>query len=217
MEAAVGSDLELAVVERGLAGGHVVVGVLTAEQLKAQVGGGAAHAGDQVIVVRLDPAAEVEGVRVVQAHLGERPGARQQHRMITLVVEHHVRAGGHTPGQVLQPLEQVGFGLDMRCGGDQFFGLGDCGGQRLGEEGSGHALTLERVLIFVNGRTFPRVGAGTHRRGSLTPRLRRALLRQVDQVLPHIRMPIQVIDDVGAAALGLRPGLQLLVQVGMPL
>ena len=45
--------------------------------------------------------------------------------MITLVVEHHVRAGGHASGQVLQPLEQVGFGLDMRCGGDQFFGLGD--------------------------------------------------------------------------------------------
>ena len=34
-------------------------------------------------------------------------------------------------------------------------------------------------------------------------RLRRALLRQVDQMLPHIRMPIQVVDDVGAAALGL--------------
>src|SRR5271155_3213908 len=77
--------------------------------------------------------------------------------------------------------------------------------------------TLERVLIFVNGRTFPRVGAGTHGRGSLTPRLRRALLRQVDQVLPHIRRPIEVIDDVGAAALGLGPGLQLPVQVGMPL
>ena len=45
--------------------------------------------------------------------------------MITLVVEHHVRAGGHATGQVLQPLEQVGFGLDMRRGGDQFFGLGD--------------------------------------------------------------------------------------------
>ena len=136
MEAAVRGDLELAVVERRLAGGHVVVGVLAAEQLEAQIRGGAADAGDQVVVVRLDPAAEVEGVRVVQAHLGERPGARQQHRVIALVVEHHVRAGGHATGQVLQPLEQVGFGLDMRCGGDQFFGLGDCGDQRLGEEGA---------------------------------------------------------------------------------
>jgi hypothetical protein len=29
-----------------------------------------------------------------------------------------MRAGGHTPGQVLKALEQVGFGLDMRRGGD---------------------------------------------------------------------------------------------------
>ena len=154
MEAAVCGDLELPVVERGLAGGHVVVGVLAAEQLEAQIRGGAADAGDQVVAVGLDPAAEVKGVRIVQAHLGERPGSREQHRVVALVVEHHVLARGHTSGQVLQSLEQVGFGLDMRCGGDQFFGLGDGGDQRLGEEGSGHASTLERVLIFVNGRTF---------------------------------------------------------------
>ena len=43
---------------------------------------------------------------------------------------------GNAPGQVLQPLEQVGFGLDMRCGGDQFLGLGDRGDQRLREEGA---------------------------------------------------------------------------------
>jgi hypothetical protein len=47
--------------------------------------------------------------------------------------------------------------------------------------------------------------------------LLRALLGQVDQVLSHIWMPIQVADDIGAAALSLRPVLQLLVEVGMPL
>ena len=44
-----------------------------------------------------------------------------------------------------------------------------------------------------------------------------ALLRQVDQMLPHVRMPIQVVDDVAAVALRLRLGDQLLVEVGMPL
>ena len=125
LEAAVGGDLELAVVERRLAGGHVVVGVFAAEQLETQIRCAAADPGDQVVVVWLHPAAEVEGVRVVQAHLGERPGAREQHRVIAVVVEHHVLAGRHATGEVLQPLEQVGFGLDMRCGGDQFFGLGN--------------------------------------------------------------------------------------------
>ena len=54
--------------------------------------------------------------------------------MVTLVVEHHVHAGGDATGQVLQSFEQVGFGLDMRRGGDQFFGLGDGVGERLREE-----------------------------------------------------------------------------------
>jgi hypothetical protein len=47
--------------------------------------------------------------------------------------------------------------------------------------------------------------------------LGRALLGQVNQMLPDIRMPIQVVDDVGTATLRLGPGLQLLVEVGMPL
>jgi hypothetical protein len=45
----------------------------------------------------------------------------------------------------------------VRCGGDQFFGLGNGGDQRLGE----HASTLERVLVFVNKRTLPRGSATT--------------------------------------------------------
>ena len=36
-------------------------------------------------------------------------------------------------------------------------------------------------------------------------------------MLSHVWMPIQVVDDVGAAALCLRLGLQLLVEVGMTL
>jgi hypothetical protein len=68
--------------------------------------------------------------------------------------------------------------------------------------------------FFVNGEHF-RVSAMAFRdeAGSLG----RALLRQVDEMLPHIRMPIQVVEDVGAATLRLGPGLQLLVEIGMPL
>src|SRR5277367_174198 len=65
LEGAVGGDLELAVVERSLAGGHVVVGVFAAEQLETEVRCAAADPGDQVVVVWLYPAAEVKGVRVV--------------------------------------------------------------------------------------------------------------------------------------------------------
>ena len=133
-EAAVGGDLQLPVIERGLAGGHVVVGVLAAEQLETQVGGGAAPAGDDVIVVGVHPGAEVQRVGVVQAHLGERPGARLQEGMVAVVVEGQMGAGGDTPGQILESFEQVGFGLDVRCGRHEFFGLGDRGGERARKE-----------------------------------------------------------------------------------
>ncbi len=132
LEAAVGGDVELAIVERRLADGHVVVGVLAAEHLKAQVGGGAALTGDDVLVARLHPGAEVQGVRVVEAHLGERPGARLHERMVAVVVERQVGAPRDAPGQILQTLQQIGFGFDERCGGDQLLGLGDRVGQWLG-------------------------------------------------------------------------------------
>ena len=80
----------------------------------------------------LHAGAEVEGVRVVQAHLGERPGARLHERMVALVVEGQVGASGDAAGQVLQALEQIGFGLDEGGGGDQLLGLGDRLGQWLG-------------------------------------------------------------------------------------
>ena len=73
--------------------------------------------------------AEVEGVRVVQAHLGERPGARLQEWMVAVIVEGEVGTGRDAAGQVLQPLEQVGFGLDVWCVRDEFLGFGD----RVGE------------------------------------------------------------------------------------
>ena len=131
LEGAVGGDVELAVVEGGLAVGHVVVGVLAAEQLEADVGGGAAPAGDDVFVAGLHPRAEVHGVGVVQAHLGERTGAAVQERVVTVVVERDVRAAGDAASQVLQTLEQVGLGFDERRGGDEALGLGDGVGQRL--------------------------------------------------------------------------------------
>ncbi|EID09065.1 hypothetical protein MXEN_20535 [Mycobacterium xenopi RIVM700367] len=46
-----------------------------------------------------------------------------------------------------------------------------------------------------------------------TDSLRYALLRQVDQMLPHIWVPVEVVDDATVTALRLSPGLQLLVEV----
>ncbi len=88
--------------------------------------------GDDVLVAGLHAGAEVEGVRVVQAHLGERPGARLHERMVALVVEGQVGASRDAPGQILQALQQVGLGFDEGSGGDQLLGLGDRLGQWLG-------------------------------------------------------------------------------------
>jgi len=48
-------------------------------------------------------------------------------------------AARDAPRQVLQSFEQVGFGLDVRCGGHQFLGLGNRIGEGTGEGMSGHA------------------------------------------------------------------------------
>ena len=53
------------------------------------------------------------------------PVPRLHERMVAVVVEGQVRAARDAAGQVLQSFEQIGFGLDERCGGDQFLGLGD--------------------------------------------------------------------------------------------
>ena len=125
LEAAVLGDVEFAVVERRLTGRHVVVGVLAAQQLETQVGGGAAPASDDIVVAGVHPGTEVQGVGVIQAHLGERPGSRLQEGMVAVIVEGQMDAGRDTTGQILQSFEQVGFGLDVRCGGHQFLGLCD--------------------------------------------------------------------------------------------
>ena len=59
--------------------------------------------------------------------------------MVTVVVEGKMDAARDAPRQVLQSFEQVGFGLDVRCGGHQFLGLGNRIGEGTGEGMSGHA------------------------------------------------------------------------------
>jgi hypothetical protein len=122
---AVGVDVELAVVERGLALRHVVVGVVAAEHLKAEIGGGAALPGDDVLVARLHAGAEVHRVGVVEPHLGERAGAALHEGMVAVVVEREVDAARYTARQVLQTLEQIRFGFYEGRVRDQLFGLGD--------------------------------------------------------------------------------------------
>ncbi len=51
--------------------------------------------------------------------------------MIAVVVERHVRACRDASREVLQSLEEVGFGFDEWGGGDEALGLGDRVGQRL--------------------------------------------------------------------------------------
>jgi hypothetical protein len=47
--------------------------------------------------------------------------------------------GRDTPGKILQSFEQVGFGLDVRRGRDEFLGLGDRFGEGTREGISEHA------------------------------------------------------------------------------
>jgi hypothetical protein len=60
---------------------------------------------------------------------------------------------------------------------------------------------------------------GEHSRASATAfkddadSLGRARVGKVDQVLAYVGMPVEVVDDVAVTALGLRPLLQLLVEV----
>jgi len=45
--------------------------------------------------------------------------------MVAVVVERHVGAGRDAAGEILQALEEIGFGFDERCGGDETLGFGD--------------------------------------------------------------------------------------------
>ena len=115
----------MTVIERRLTVRNVVVGVLAAEELKAQVGCGAPSSGDDIVAPGLHPRSEVEGVRVIQSHLGERPGTGLQEWVVAVVVESQMRARRNTTGQVLQTLQQIGLGFDVRGLPDQSFGFGD--------------------------------------------------------------------------------------------
>ena len=66
--------------------------------------------------------------------------------MVAVVVERQMRTSRDATREVLQTLEQVGFGFDERGGGDQTLRLGDRVDQWLRE----HLLKLERVLTRVN-------------------------------------------------------------------
>ena len=133
-----------AVVERRLALGHVVVGVLAAEHLEAQVGGGAPLPVTMYSwpgCTRV-PKYIVSGLSRPILVNGPVPDCMKDGRV---VVEGQVGAAGDAPGEVLQALEKVGFGLDEGCSGDQLLGLGDRVDQWLGI----HPSRLERVLILV--------------------------------------------------------------------
>ena len=52
--------------------------------------------------------------------------------MVPVVVEADMGTCGDTAREVLQPFEQVGFGLDERCGRHEALGLGDGVDQGLG-------------------------------------------------------------------------------------
>src|SRR5262249_48864536 len=130
-EAAVRCDVEFSIAGLGVPVGPHLGGVLAAGQLEADVCGGAALPGHDVIVLRQDPGSEVEGVGIVEAHLGERARAAVQERMVPLVVERHVRTCRDAACEVLQAFQQIGFRFDMGGFGYQFLGLGDRLEQRL--------------------------------------------------------------------------------------
>ena len=51
--------------------------------------------------------------------------------MLAVVIERHMRARRDASRQILQALQQIGFGFDEGGFGDEAFGLGDGIGQRL--------------------------------------------------------------------------------------
>ena len=84
-ERAVRVDLDGPVVERAQAVRHLDRGVVPLQHLEAEVGGAAAAPGDHVLGVVPQVGVEIEGVRVVQAQLGVRPGRHHEVREVPLV------------------------------------------------------------------------------------------------------------------------------------
>ena len=133
LERAVAGDVDRPVVERAQAVRHLDRGVVAPQHLEAQVGGGAAAAGDHVLGVVAQVGVEVQGVRVVQAHLGVRAGRGHEVREVALVGPGQLQRPLDAPGQVVVPLGQVLLGGDVRRAGDDLLGFGHRVRERLGE------------------------------------------------------------------------------------
>ena len=134
LERVVGGDVDGPVVERAQAVRHLDRGVVALEHLEAQVRGRPAPAGDHVLGVVAQVGVEVQGVRVVQAHLGVRPGRRHEVREVPLVGPGQPERGLDAARQVVVPLGQVLLRADVRRPGDDLLGLG----QRLSERPRQH-------------------------------------------------------------------------------
>ena len=137
-----GGHLDLPVVERGQAVRHLGRRVVPVQHLEAQVGGAAPAAGDHVLRVVPQVGVEVQGVRVVQAHLGVRAGGRDEVREVALVGPGQLDRAADVAGQVVVAFGEILLGLDVRGAGDDRLGFEQRVGERLGE----HPLRLERVL-----------------------------------------------------------------------
>ena len=92
---------------------------------KAEIGCRPTVTGNHILVASLNTRAEVQRVGVVQAHLGERPGAGMQERVIAVIVEGKMHATSDATREVLQTFQKIRFGFDMRCRTHQLFGFGD--------------------------------------------------------------------------------------------
>ena len=142
LERPVRGHLDLPVVERGQAVRHLDRGVVPVQHLEAQVGGAAAAAGDHVLGVVAQVGVEVQGVRVVQAHLGVRAGGRDEVREVALVGPGQLERRADVAGQIVVAFGEILLGLDVRGAGDDRLGFEQRVSERLGE----HPHRLERVL-----------------------------------------------------------------------
>jgi hypothetical protein len=129
LERTVIGNVDGPVVERAQAVRHLDRGVVPLQHLEAQVRGRTAPAGDHVLGVVAQVGVEVQGVRVIQPHLGKRAGRGDEVREIPLVRPGQPQRGLDAAGQVVIPLGQVLLRGDMRGAGDDLLGLG----QRLSE------------------------------------------------------------------------------------
>ncbi len=136
LERAVVADLDGPVVERAQAVRHLGRGVVPLQHLEAQVRGAAAAPGDHVLGVVAQVGVEVQGVRVVQAHLGIRPGRLHEVREVPLVGPGQPERGLDAACQVVIPFGQVLLRRHERGAHDDLLGFG----QRLSERLRQHQL-----------------------------------------------------------------------------